>query len=152
MIHSLAQSQFVAADHSRVWDFFSTPHNLNVITPPEMRFQIKGDPGPMHEGQLISYRIRVAPAIWVNWLTEIRHIERGRRFVDEQRLGPYRFWYHEHTFEPGDGGVLMHDHVTYALPFGPLGDLVHAFWVRRQLRHIFEYRCNAVDRIFGVGP
>ncbi len=149
MIQTLTQSQFIPASPDRVWDFFSTPANLNALTPPEMQFETKGDPGPMHAGQLIAYRIRVAPLIWVNWLTEIRYVEPGVRFVDEQRIGPYRLWYHEHRFEPKDDGVLMHDHVTYALPLGPLGDLVHALWVKRQLRHIFDFRREAVDRVFG---
>ena len=113
-----------------------------------MKFRTIGEPGPLHAGQLIAYRIRVAPFIWVNWLTEVRYVEKGRRFGDEQRVGPYRLWYHERTFEPKDGGVLMSDAVTYALPLGPLGDLVHTLWVRRQLRHIFDYRRAAVDRIF----
>lgn len=114
-----------------------------------MKFQTKGNPGPMYAGQTIAYRIRVAPMIWVNWLTEIRQVDPGVMFIDEQRIGPYRLWYHEHRFEPKDGGVLMHDHVTYALPFGPIGDLVHALWVKRQLKHVFDFRREAVDQVFG---
>ena len=148
MIHTLSQAQFIPALLENVWAYFSTPQNLNELTPPELKFRTIAEPGPLHAGQLIAYRIRVAPLIWVNWLTEIRYVEKGRRFVDEQRVGPYRLWYHEHTFEPKDGGVLMSDAVTYALPLGPLGDLAHTLWVRRQLRHIFDYRRAAVDRIF----
>ncbi len=44
----------------------------------------------------------------------------------------------------------MHDHVTYALPLGPLGDLVHALWVKRQLRHVFNYRLTAVEKVFNL--
>jgi ligand-binding SRPBCC domain-containing protein len=148
MVHTLERSQFIPADPAHVWEYFSTPRNLDALTPPEMKFRILGEPGPMHAGQLIAYRIRVLPACWVFWLTEIRHVTPGVSFVDEQRLGPYRFWYHVHRFEPQDGGVLMTDHVTYALPLGPLGDLVHWLWVRRQLRRIFDYRRTAVERIF----
>jgi hypothetical protein len=42
----------------------------------------------------------------------------------------------------------MEDHVDYALPFGPLGGLVHRLRVRRQLEDIFDYRRRAIDRIF----
>ena len=65
-----------------------------------------------------------------------------------RRRGPYALWYHEHRFEPKDGGVLMTDRVTYALPFGCLGDLVHALWVGRQLRQIFDFRRDAVAKAF----
>lgn len=148
MVHTLERSQFIPADSARVWEYFSTPRNLDALTPPEMKFRILGNPGPMHTGQLIAYRIRIFPACWVNWLTEIRHVTPGVSFVDEQRIGPYRLWYHEHRFESRDGGVLMTDRVTYALPFGPLGDLVHSLWVRRQLGRIFDYRRTAVERVF----
>jgi ligand-binding SRPBCC domain-containing protein len=113
-----------------------------------MHFEILGDPPAMYQGQLIAYRIRVAPGIRVHWLTEIRHVRENAFFVDEQRAGPYRLWYHEHHFSAVDGGVLMTDRVTYALPFGPLGDMVHALWVRRTLRRIFDYRREAVARLF----
>ena len=42
----------------------------------------------------------------------------------------------------------MADHVDYALPFGPLGRLVHRLRVRRQLEQIFDYRRRAIDEIF----
>ena len=42
----------------------------------------------------------------------------------------------------------MIDRVTHALPFGPLGHLVHALWVRRTLRRIFDYQCEAVAQLF----
>jgi len=148
MIHTLERTQFIPADPNRVWEFFCAPQNLNALTPPEMHFEILGQPAPMYQGQLIKYRIRVAPGVRVNWLTEIRHVRAGSYFVDEQRRGPYSLWYHEHSFEPKTGGVQMSDRVTYALPFGLLGDLIHALWVRRTLTHIFDYRSGVVEWIF----
>lgn len=148
MIRTLERTQFLPADSATVWAYFSTPQNLNALTPPEMHFETLGIPAPMYQGQMIAYRIRVAPGVRLKWLTEIRHVREGHYFVDEQRRGPYALWYHEHRFEPKDGGVLMTDRVTYALPFGWLGDLVHALWVGRQLRGIFDYRRDAVAKVF----
>ena len=42
----------------------------------------------------------------------------------------------------------MDDQVTYEMPFGPLGDLVHRFAVRAQLEHVFDYRASAIADIF----
>ena len=42
----------------------------------------------------------------------------------------------------------MEDVVRYELPFGPLGRLVHALRVRRQLEEIFEFRRRAIEEIF----
>lgn len=148
MIHTLERTQFIPAELARVWAFFSTPENLNALTPPEMHFEILGSPAAMYQGQLIAYRIRIAPGVRVRWLTEIRQVRDGSYFVDEQRRGPYKLWYHEHHFTVKDGGVEMTDRVTYELAFGPLGELVHALWVGRTLQRIFDYRRGKVAAVF----
>lgn len=150
MVHRLVRQQFIPASLERVWAYFATPINLNEMTPPDLNFEIiSGGDTAMFEGQLIEYRVQFLPWVRSRWLTEIAHVREGRYFVDEQRLGPYRFWYHEHRFEPKAGGVEMTDCVTYALPFGWLGEIAHALWVRRKLQHIFDYRQKRVREIFG---
>jgi len=42
----------------------------------------------------------------------------------------------------------MTDHVTYALPFGPLGKMVHSLKVEQMLRDIFEYRRGKLLELF----
>jgi hypothetical protein len=85
------------------------------------------------------------------WLTRIETWEPGRRFVDVQLAGPYALWHHTHEFEAlADGRTLMHDVVRYALPFGPLGELAHALFVRRELEAIFDYRHAEVARRFAA--
>jgi ligand-binding SRPBCC domain-containing protein len=69
--------------------------------------------------------------------------------VDEQRVGPYRLWHHEHHFLPTDGGVEMRDRVTYSIEFGPVGEAAHSIWVKRQLDGVFEFRKGKVQEIFG---
>ena len=140
-VHRLEQQQVLPITLAQAWDFFSSPRNLDAITPPELGFEITCDPGPRaYEGQIITYRIRVAPWVWVSWVTEIKCVEEGRSFIDEQRFGPYRFWHHRHLFEEVPEGVRMTDVVQYALPFGPFGALAHVLFVRAKLRRIFGYR------------
>jgi len=149
MIRQLRREQFIRATPDRVWEFFSAPQNLNELTPASVRFQILGDPpGRMRAGQLIAYRISPVPGVWLRWLTEIRHVVAGVYFVDEQRAGPYKFWYHEHHFEPAPDGMLMRDCVTYDVGWGPFGWLAEKLWVGRQLRDIFDYRAQRVEEIF----
>jgi ligand-binding SRPBCC domain-containing protein len=152
MIHVLETQQRIPADLDTVWAFFATPRNLNEITPPDLHFSfVRGGEEPMYAGQVIEYRVTIFPCVAVRWLTQITHVEPGCRFIDEQRVGPYRLWIHEHRFEPVEGGVLMTDRVTYALPFGVLGRLVHSLVVRRRLEYIFAYRRRVIARIFGGG-
>ena len=59
----------------------------------------------------------------MKWVTCIAVAEAPHRFVDVQMKGPYKHWWHEHTFIAKDGGTLMMDKVEYELPLGPLGEL-----------------------------
>jgi ligand-binding SRPBCC domain-containing protein len=148
-LHHLAQEQTLPISLAEAWEFFSSPRNLDAITPPELGFRIVHCPSEtMHEGQIIEYRVKVAPALWVPWVTEIKGVEQGRCFIDEQRFGPYKFWHHRHTFEEVAGGVKLGDLIHYGLPFGPFGAIAHRLFVRRQLEGIFAFRRAELDRRF----
>lgn len=150
-IHTLAQEQRFPISREEAWEFFSTPENLNEITPPDIGFETLGGTGEhLHEGQIILYRIGVFPLVRVKWVTEIKAVDEGRSFVDEQRFGPYKLWHHRHTFEDIPGGVLMKDLVHYGIGFGPFGDIAHAVFVRKKLKQIFAYRKQVLAQRFGV--
>lgn len=149
--HRLHQEQRLPVSRAEAWEFFSTPRNLDDLTPPDIGFEIVSQPGEsLYEGQILCYRIGVLPGFTADWVTEIKAVEEGRSFVDEQRFGPYRFWHHRHTFEDTPGGVLMRDLVHYALPFGPLGAIAHRLFVRRKLEAIFAFRREALIKRFGT--
>lgn len=123
------------------WSFFATPKNLEVMTPSFLNFQIRSDvPETVHSGLIIEYRIRAVLGIPMVWLTEIRHVEPMKRFVDEQRQGPFPFWHHEHRFKSVEGGIIMEDDVHYVMPWGPVGHLIHALFIRARLQEIFRFR------------
>jgi ligand-binding SRPBCC domain-containing protein len=150
MIHTLYREQVVPAALDKVWEYFSDPKNLNTITPPDMNFAIlTGGNARIYEGQLIEYRVEFVKGIRSRWLTEISHVRECEYFVDEQRMGPYRFWYHEHSFERIASGTLMKDKVTYAVPMGFLGDILSRLWIAGRLKHIFDYRRKMIIELFG---
>lgn len=135
----------------QAWAFFSNPNNLNEITPPELAFKITSPfVEAMHEGQIVTYRVKIAPCIYVNWVTEIKAVSPNSAFVDEQRFGPYAFWHHRHSFEITSNGIIMQDLVSYALPFGIIGRIVHALYVKRKLRWIFQQRMLILNQKFGT--
>lgn len=147
--HLLQREQWLDTDLTKAWAFFSSPVNLDRITPPDLRFQIMTcDINHMYAGQILEYRIQAIPMLWQRWVTEIKHVREQVAFVDEQRFGPYQFWHHHHAFEERDGGVWMVDRVHYRLPLGPLGDLAHALYVKRKLNWIFDFRYQELDRLF----
>jgi len=44
----------------------------------------------------------------------------------------------------------MTDIVTYALPFGIIGDFVNFIFIRRKLKTVFDYRKVALNKIFNT--
>lgn len=141
-IYQLERKQIVSLGLPECWRFFSDPRNLRKITPPEMNFRIKRElPPEVYPGLMIEYTVSPLLGIPLTWLTEIVHVEAPHRFVDEQRVGPYRIWHHEHFFRAlPEGGTEVHDLVTYVPPFGPLGAVLNWLLIRPQLERIFDYR------------
>jgi len=86
----------------------------------------------LYEGMIITYKIKPLPGIKMNWVTEITNVKEQQYFVDEQRLGPYALWHHEHHFKEIDGR---------------LGNLL---LVRREILKIFAYRKTAINGLFGT--
>lgn len=131
----------VVAPLEKVWDFISHPQNLDRITPDDMAFRIVSDvPEQMFNGLLVEYRVKIPIVGWQKWVSELKHIQPGSYFVDEQKIGPYRFWYHEHRIEPDGDKVRIIDHVSYEVPFGLLGRMAHPLFIRPTLERIFRHR------------
>ncbi len=149
-VHTLERTQTIRASIRAAWDFFSNPRNLEKITPPSLGFNILSElPEKMYPGMFIRYRVRPLLGIPLTWVTEITQVDDGRYFIDEQRVGPYRMWHHEHHFRDlGDGRIELIDRVTYQLPFGWLSEPVHALVVKPQLAAIFAYREKVTSKIF----
>ena len=151
VIRQFQCDQFIPGEPQRIWDFFASPQNLDLLTPPTLRFEIVGGVAPrMYVGQMIEYRIGIIPGFATRWLTEITHLRECEFFVDEQRLGPYKIWHHEHHFmRSAIGlGVQMIDRITYDPGWGFLGGVVNALWIRQQLTRIFDYRAAKVAKLF----
>ena len=149
-MHHLKQSQTLPVDRKVLWEFISVPQNLNKITPPDMAFEIIGEPPEKtYAGLLLEYQVKVPLLGWSTWLTEIKYVEEGVSFMDEQRVGPYKLWLHTHKLEDVDGGTRMTDDIRYLVPLGPIGLLANAVFVGRTLRRIFDYRRVKMEEIFG---
>ena len=149
MLHSLKTKQLVKSDIDTVWDFISSPKNLQTITPDYMSFVILSDPEEkMFPGQIIEYKVSPVIGIKLHWVTEITHVQAKEYFVDEQRFGPYAFWHHKHFLKETKEGVEMYDEVHYKAPMGIVGRMANALFIKRQLKQIFDYRFGKIEELF----
>ena len=103
----------------------------------------------MYAGMILTYRVSPFLGIKLKWVTEITHVKEKEYFIDEQRIGPYSLWHHQHKIEVVENGVLMSDIISYKPPFGFFGSLINSVIIKKQLCEIFEYRRKALEKVFG---
>jgi ligand-binding SRPBCC domain-containing protein len=148
MIYRLHRRQVVGGVLTDVFGFFKSPGNLEALTPPWLGFRVMhASDAEVLEGTHIAYRLRLR-GIPIRWESRITEFQENVMFADEQLVGPYRRWYHRHLFRAVPDGVAIEDVVEYQLPFGVLGRLAHAMFVRRQLHQIFDYRAAVIGARF----
>lgn len=149
--YQLIKTQKLPDTINEIWNFISEPANLKEITPEHMGFVVTNNSGAekMYPGMIITYKVSPLLGIKLNWMTEITHVKDYEYFVDEQRIGPYSLWHHQHKIEAIEGGVLMTDIVTYQPPFGIMGALANSLIIKNQLQQIFDYRTVALEKRFG---
>jgi ligand-binding SRPBCC domain-containing protein len=145
--YRLERTQLVGRPLGEVFRFFSDAANLAALTPESLHFTILTPlPIEMAPGARIEYRLRLFGVPFF-WCTEIETFESMRRFTDIQAKGPYRRWHHTHEFREVAEGTEVIDRIEYEMPLGWLGRIAHALFVRRNLRKIFDYRRQAIERL-----
>jgi ligand-binding SRPBCC domain-containing protein len=140
----LHRETLVRASTAEAFGFFSNANNLERLTPRWLKFEILTPPPiVMREGTHIDYRISLY-GLPMPWRSRIDVWEPDRRFVDLQLVGPYRWWRHEHRFEPLRGGTLVVDDVEYL----PRASWLSRARVSRDLDRIFAFRQEALRAVF----
>lgn len=150
-MHKLQKTVQLPISLEQAWSFFSDPRNLKTITPDYMGFDITSDffKDKMYAGMIITYTVTPLLKIPMKWMTEITQIREHEFFIDEQRIGPYKIWHHQHHFKEIEGGVEMTDIVNYVIPLGFLGRMMEPLLVRKKLNEIFNYREEKMSELFG---
>lgn len=153
--HILERRVWLPRPRPEVFDFFADAANLSIIQPPWARPRWLAPPPRLAAGAVLDFRVRWLP---IAWRVMIREFDRPYRFVDVQLRGPFARWEHRHRFveggesRPGGSpGTWVEDRVTYRLPAGALGRLVHALGGGRRLRGLFDYRDRRLRERFGGG-
>jgi len=144
------REQILDTSIDKLWDFISSPQNLKKITPDYMGFDIRSKdlPDKIYKGMIISYIVKPIFGIKTNWVTEITQVEDKSYFVDEQRVGPYTMWHHQHIIKKQGDKVFMKDIVSYQPPFAFLGRIANKFVIHNKLNEIFDYRTTVLEKIF----
>lgn len=149
-MYTIHRKQQIPITLKEAWNFFADPTNLKTITPDYMGFEIvSGGDKKMYPGQIIEYVVTPLAGIKTQWVTEITHVAENQYFVDEQRIGPYKLWHHQHRFKSIPNGTEIEDTVDYELPAKFIGQLVHKIIVKQKLHEIFSYRKKKLESLLG---
>lgn len=169
MRHRLQMHQWVPYRLEDCFDFFANPQNLPPLMPAWKQARIdsaalaspppapEGRQAPWHQpagaGSQMMISFRPVPLLPLRMKWDARIVEFGwdDHFCDEQATGPFAYWRHCHHIhaEERDGvaGTSVTDDVTYAFPFGPLGDIANALGGAAQVRSIFQFRQRQLLRL-----
>lgn len=140
------------APASTVYEFHRDTRNAPLISPAGATFlAIEGD-FPVEVGSVVTLRVRQVPIPFAQtWVVRVAELVTDRLVVDEAVKSPFAAWRHEHRFEDiGAGRTRMTDHITYRLPFGPLGRLADRLVGRRQLAAMFAERHQRTQAHFAA--
>jgi ligand-binding SRPBCC domain-containing protein len=146
-IYTLRCAMLVKRPLTETFAFFENPANLGKITPPWLSFNIVSKNVEMGKGAQFDYVIKWL-GLPMKWRSLITQYDPPHSFADEQLIGPYKTWHHEHTFAEASNGIIVGDHLQYSLPMGPLGAIAQAVMVKRQLESVFSYRQSELAKIF----
>ncbi len=140
-LYQLYRRQALNLTRQEAWDFFSSPHYLNQITPEFFNVEITSKvPAKIYAGLMISYRMKAVFGWAMPWLSEISHCDEPHRFVYQQAVGPFKFWSHEVCLTEQQEHLVIEDIVFYAMPFGWFGRMMHSALIRSKLQRIFDTR------------
>ena len=107
---------------------------------------------PLEQGSEVRLRTKQWPLPFAQtWVVRIARVEQPTLVVDQMLSGPFAFWLHEHRFGdlPGDRTRLT-DHLSYALPAGPLGRVADRLFVRRLIARTFHDRHARTQALFAA--
>lgn len=150
-IYRIHCQQRLAISQAEAWAFFSSPHNLNSITPDFFHVDITSPvPEDIYAGLLISYRMQAVLGLPMSWLSEVSQCDKPRRFVYQQRVGPFDFWSHEVAISEIDGGILLEDIVFYTMRWSLAGRCLHKLLIGAKLQRIFTTRRNYLQAKWGM--
>lgn len=128
-----------SASAEALFALFADPDGLSKLTDPADGVVLSRSEGAMRQGFEVTVAVPVGP-LRARWTSVITEWSPPSHFTDEALRSPFSHWRHRHGVEACDGGAWLVDRVDYALPMGPLGELVAGWFVRRKFDDLFRRR------------
>jgi len=143
--HHLYSEQVLPLPLAEIFPFYADAANLEAITPPHLKFKITSpQPIKMAKGALIDYSLRLY-GLPFKWRSEISEWNPPYNFTDQQLVGPYQYWIHQHLFEETpEGSTKVIDSVEFKAPF----HFISKHLVIADIHKIFAHREKTLNQLF----
>ena len=142
------KSTIINCTLQEIFDFHLDLNNLKEITPSNMKVMLLNDLKELKQGTILKIK-SVKNFIPTYWEVEIKKIDSPNILVDYAIKSPFKYWEHSHIFIKRGNQVELKDIIIYKLPFGKLGELFD-FFIKKELKNMFEYRHNITKKILGA--
>jgi ligand-binding SRPBCC domain-containing protein len=90
----------VHAPVAKVSEFHQDPRALKSLTPPPVFVQLHRAE-PLAEGSKVDFTLWLGP-LPVRWVAVHSLVDPKHGFSDTQLIGPFKLWFHRHSFMPID--------------------------------------------------
>jgi ligand-binding SRPBCC domain-containing protein len=101
--------------------------------------------GHIELGEQVTWRARHF-GLTFQMTSRITEMNRPTRFTDEQVAGPFKYWRHDHVFEPEADGTRMADAIAYEPPLGVLGEFADRIFLNSYLTNLIAQRNDFIKQ------
>lgn len=99
--------------------------------------------GQIGLGETVTWRGKHF-GLWLTHTSSISEYETPSYFVDEMTEGKFKSFRHEHRFSKNGKQTLMHDILTYEVPYGIIGQLFNVLFLKKHLSKFLKTRNLAI--------
>lgn len=136
------------APAEQVFEYLRSPVNLQRIAPPETQF-VYVDPPPLIElGSRLVCKVQAYGMIQ-QMSYEIIDLKVPERYRERMVEGPLQLWLQDYILEPGHDSVTLINQIEFEPPAGLLGLIVNERRILEALEDGFDYRAQALRKVFG---
>ena len=133
--------------HGELFDFLIRPANLARVSPPELNLKLSKDaPEILELGSVLVLTTR-RWGFLQRFISQVIKFDHGSMFVEEQRHGPFKRMVHYHHVETDGTTVRMVDRIDYEPPGGPLGMMMSADRLHKEMTEMYAYRTQKFKEI-----
>ncbi|MBC8125074.1 MAG: SRPBCC family protein [Candidatus Kapabacteria bacterium] len=142
----IEQSILIKTSIERAFHFHDDTKNLLKITPPNVKvtFETRGESGL---GQEVMLQVRQFGLFTMHWHVKITEYQPPHRMTDIQISGPFKSWKQTRLFREVNDSCMLTDIVEYEPPFGVLGRIADALFIRPQIMKMFAFRQQATKQL-----